>query len=43
VTEGYLYAVGGLTPKGYTSSIERLNRKRKTWELTSPLPSTRYR
>uniref|UniRef100_H2XR86 BTB domain-containing protein n=1 Tax=Ciona intestinalis TaxID=7719 RepID=H2XR86_CIOIN len=43
VVSGFLYAVGGLTPNGYTSSVERLDRSRKTWELAAALPSTRYR
>nr|CAB3259632.1 kelch-like protein 17 [Phallusia mammillata] len=42
VVSGYIYAVGGLTPNGYTASVERLDRRKKTWELAASLPDTRY-
>jgi len=43
VVGGYLYAVGGLTPGGYTATVERLDRRGKRWEMAAAIPDTRYR
>uniref|UniRef100_H2Z5U3 Uncharacterized protein n=1 Tax=Ciona savignyi TaxID=51511 RepID=H2Z5U3_CIOSA len=43
VVSGCLFAVGGLTPNGYTASVERLDRRKKAWDMAAALPATRYR
>jgi len=39
----YVYVVGGLTPKGYTSKVERLNRETMEWKSVARLPHNIYR
>ncbi|XP_039267392.2 kelch-like protein 26 isoform X2 [Styela clava] len=41
--DGYIYAVGGLTPTGYSNKVERYNRSKMKWEYVAQLPRTYYR
>merc|ERR1712136_539056 len=39
----YIYVVGGLTPKGYTSKVEKFNRETMEWKSVGRLPQNTYR
>ena len=39
----FLFAIGGLTPGGYTKTIERFDMVSEEWELAAPLKESKYR
>ena len=39
----FLFAIGGLTPGGYTKTLERFDMISEEWELAAPLQESRYR
>lgn len=39
----YLFALGGLTPAGYTRSMERFEMMTEEWEFTAPLIDSLHR
>ena len=41
--KNHLFALGGLTPQGYTHSVERYDLTTNEWEWAAPLSEPRYR
>ena len=39
----HLFALGGLTPQGFTHSVERYDLTTNEWEYAAPLTEPRYR
>ena len=39
----FLFAIGGLTPGGYTKTIERFDMVSEEWELAAPFKESKYR
>ena len=41
--KNHLFALGGLTPQGFTHSVERYDLTTNEWEWAAPLSEPRYR